>query len=285
MAEESKQTETTSKQIDPCSFSNIHEIITTATHINLTVDFTKKILSGNVDLSFECISKDKEISSIILDTRDLNINSIYITKEESKTLKYSYGPSNDKMPMFGKPLIIQLSSTLKLNDKIQISIEYSTSPNAQAIQWLNPEQTAGKKYPYLYTKCSAIAARTLLPCQDSPSAKNPYSANITVNDKNLVALMSAICDGDNKSDNKDSITYKFKQNIPCPSYLIALVVGNLEKGDIGKRCAVYCEPEMIEAAKYEFANTEKMLEIAESICGEFVWQRWDLLMLPPSFPS
>ena len=183
------------------------------------------------------------------------------------------------MVMFGKPLIIELSSSLKLNDKIQISIKYSTSPNAQAIQWLNPEQTAGKKFPYLYTKCSAIAARTLLPCQDSPSAKNPYTANITVNDKDLVALMSAISDGDNKSDNKDTVTYKFKQTIPCPSYLIALVIGNLEKGDIGKRCAVYCEPEMIEAAKYEFANTEKMLEIAESICGEFVWQRWDLLML------
>ena len=96
--------------------------------------------------------------------------------------------------------------------------------------------------------------------------------------------MSALPDGDNKAENRGTVTYRFKQPVPCCSYLIALVVGNLEKRDIGDRCAVYSEPGTIEAAQYEFGNTQKMLEIAESICGPYVWGRYDLLMLPPSFP-
>ena len=283
MAEESKQ-ESKSSIVDPCSFANNNEIKSTHTHLDLTVDFDNKILFGSVDLSFECIS-DSKVSTIILDTRELNIKSIYLTNDkDKKQLKYSLLDGNEKVPTFGKPLKIELSQSLKSKDKIKISIEYSTSPSAQAIQWLTPEQTLGKKLPYLFTQCQAIGARTLLPCQDSPSAKNTYSANITVTDKDLVALMSALPDGDNKSENKNTITYKFNQPVPCCSYLIALAVGNLERRDIGKRCAVYCEPGMIEAAQYEFGNTEKMLEIAESICGEYVWGRYDLLMLPPSFP-
>ena len=279
MASEEKQSVL---QIDPCSFSNINEIKTTQTHLNLSVDFDKKILSGNVDLSFETLSDD--VSSIILDSRELDIKSIYMTSDKDKKLKYCLLPGNDKVPTFGSPLKIELLSPLKSKDKTQISIEYSTSPKAEAIQWLTPEQTNGKKLPYLFTQCQAIGARTLLPCQDTPSAKNPYTANITVNNKDLVALMSALPDGDNKSENTDSITYKFKQPVACCSYLIALVIGNIERRDIGKRCAVYSEPGMIEAAAYEFANTEKMLDTAEKICGKFVWGRYDLLMLPPSFP-
>jgi len=281
MAEESK-----TQTIDPCSYANIHEVKCVHTHLNLSVDFEKKILFGNVDLSFKCVSKDKPISSIILDTRELDVKSVYLTTDANKTpLKHSYLPANEKVPTYGKPLNIALSTALNNDDTVQITIEYSTSPSAEAIQWLTPQQTVGKKLPYLFTQCQAIGARTLLPCQDSPGAKNTYSANISIhNNKELIPLMSALPDGDNKSENKDSITYRFKQPVPCCSYLIALVVGNLERREIDKRCAVYCEPGMIDAAQYEFANTGKMLDIAESICGEFVWGRYDLLMLPPSFP-
>ena len=283
MAEEKQQS--VPSQIDPCSFANNNEVKSKQIHLNLSVNFDKKVLFGNVDLTFECITNgDEQVSSIILDSRELDIKSIYITNDKEKKLKYSLLAGNDKVPTFGQPLKIELSSPLKSKEEIQISIEYSTSPKAEAIQWLTPEQTVGKKLPYLFTQCQAIGARTLLPCQDTPSAKCPYTANITVNNKDLVALMSALPNGDNKSDGKDIITYKFKQPIPCCSYLIALVVGNIERRDIGKRCAVYCEPSMIEAAAFEFGNTEKMLEEAEKICGEFVWGRYDLLMLPPSFP-
>jgi len=281
MTEESKQQE---QNNDPCSYSNLNEVKSTHIHLNLAVDFEKRVLSGNVDLSFKCVSK-QSVASIILDSRELNIQGVYLVKNDAQTtLKWEYLAGNAKVPSYGRPLKIALSNSVSLNDEMLVRIAYATSPAAEAIQWLTAEQTVGKKFPYLFTQCQAIGARTLLPCQDSPGAKCPYSAQVTVHDRNLMALMSALRDGDNKQDNKSQITYRFKQSVPCCSYLIALVVGNLERRDIDKRCAIYCEPGMIEAAQYEFGNTGKMLDIAESICGEYVWQRYDLLMLPPSFP-
>ena len=60
----------------------------------------------------------------------------------------------------------------------KIKIEYSTSENSTALQWLPPEQTAGKTHPYMFSQCQAIHCRSMVPCQDTPSVKSPYSAEV-----------------------------------------------------------------------------------------------------------
>jgi leukotriene-A4 hydrolase len=155
-----------------------------------------------------------------------------------------------------------------------LRVAYSTSPEASGVQWLNKEQTAGKQHPYLFTQCQAIHARTLMPCQDSSSNKSTYSADITVPEP-LVALMSAL------STEKKGNTYWFEQKVVMPSYLLALVVGDVVKEDISERCAVWSEPSMVKAGAYEFAETETFLAAAEDICGPYVWGRYDVLLLPP----
>ena len=194
MAEEAKQS---AQSIDPCSFANIHEIKSTNTNINLVVHFDKKILSGNVDLSFKCIAN--EVKTIILDTNQLDITSVYTTDNDKKTqLKYSYLDGNDKVPTFGKPLRIELTSALKSDDVVTVSIEYSTSPTAQAIQWLTPEQTHGKKLPYLFTQCQAIGARTLLVCLQTCFVYiyklcNPYPAMSRFTSREVCILCKYYC--------------------------------------------------------------------------------------------
>lgn len=54
-------------------------------------------------------------------------------------------------------------------------------------------------------------------------------------------------------DNQDGTkTYHFKQNTTIPSYLIAIAAGNLTGREIGPRSTVWCEPEMVEQAAWEF---------------------------------
>lgn len=224
LPEESKEPEQVSV-LDPCTYANLHEVKLTHTHLNLSMDFDKHILSGNADLSFKCVAK-KEVSKIILDARDLAITAVYITGDSKKSLKFGYLDGNAKVPSFGKPLQIELSTPLQSEGAVQITFEYSTSPSAEAIQWLSAEQTHGKKYPFLFTQCQPIGARTLCPTQDTPSAKNTYSAAITVSDPKLVALMSALPDGDDKAENKKTVTYTFKQ--PVCGWLLNLVVIHLK---------------------------------------------------------
>ena len=69
-----------------------------------------------------------------------------------------------------------------------------------------------------------------------------------------------------------------------PAYLVALAVGHLESRLIGPRSNVWSEPEMVEAGAYEFAETEDFIQAAEAVVGPYVWEQYDVLLLPPSFP-
>jgi leukotriene-A4 hydrolase len=183
--------------------------------------------------------------------------------------------------VFGTPVSVKLAGKALRGETVRVKIDYETSPDASAIQWLAPVQTKGGKHPYLFTQCQAIHARSMLPCQDAPSVKATYDAKVSV-PKDLVALMSA--ERGEVIENGDKKTYCFSQKIGISSYLIALAVGALVSRDIGPRSKVWSEAEMVEAGAYEFAETEKFISIAEEIVGKYVWGTYDVLLLPPSFP-
>src|SRR6185436_14049891 len=71
---------------------------------------------------------------------------------------------------------------------------------------------------------------------------------------------------------------------PIPSYLIALAAGDLAFRSLGPRSGVYAEPSVVDAAAFEFADTEPMIHAVEELYGPYRWGRYDLLVLPPSFP-
>jgi leukotriene-A4 hydrolase len=172
--------------------------------------------------------------------------------------------------------------TFATGSTFKVAVSYSTTDASAALQWLEPAQTAGKHHPYLFTQCQAIHARSLVPCQDTPFIKTTYSAKVTV-PKPLTAVMSALAEGE-VTDHGDSRSFCFTQPVPTPSYLIALGVGNLASKELGPRSCVWAEPEVVDDAQWEFAETESFIAAAEGLVGPYVWGRYDLLMLPPSFP-
>ncbi|CAH1265432.1 LTA4H [Branchiostoma lanceolatum] len=124
----------------------------------------------------------------------------------------------------------------------------------------------------------------MLPCQDTPSTKITYQAQVCV-PKPLVALMSAQRCGDEADPTDQTRTlYKFDQKVAMPTYLIAIVAGALESRDIDHRTKVWSEKELVDKSAFEFAETETMLKTAEDLLGPYVWGQYDLLVLPPSFP-
>ncbi|KAL4226486.1 Leukotriene A-4 hydrolase [Mactra antiquata] len=261
---------------DPTSFSNAHEVIVTGLDLELDIDFRSKTLQGQVNLTLEKLVDGIDV--VVLDTRDVTISSV-IDKQTGQTLEYNLG---ENVGAFGSKLTIKLPAT---GDKsCELTIQYKTSPKCSALQWLNPEQTAGKRQPYMFSQCQAIHCRSLIPCQDTPHVKCPYTARISAPTEIKVLMSALLCGSEPRSDKPGYSVYKFEQKVPMPAYLIAIVAGDIVSRDIGPRSKVWSEEELVDKAQYEFMETESMLQTAERLLGPYVWGHYDLLVLPPSFP-
>jgi aminopeptidase N len=250
---------------DPHSYANFEEVTVHHLDLDVEVDFDSRQLSGTATLSFA----DSDAETLILDTRDLDIQAV--TLDNGSEAVFRLG---DDDPLLGRPLEVSLADNSRA-----VTITYSTDPGAEALQWLAPEQTAGGLKPFMFSQSQAILARTWVPCQDSPAVRMTYDARIRVA-PGLMALMSA----ENGTVRSSDGVYEFSMKQPIPSYLLALAVGDLEFRELGPRSGVYAEPSVVDAAAWEFADTEQMIATAERLYGPYPWERYDLLVLPPSFP-
>lgn len=262
---------------DPHSFADPDQCVVTHLHLDIEIDFERKVLVGFVDLT--CEKRSPNAKYLVLDTQDLNIKRV-TQSETRKPLEHNIATVD---PIFGAKLEIQLPSSSDANTPDKIRIEYETSSCSSALQWLTPEQTSGKRYPYLYSHCEPIHARAMVPCQDTPSIKTTYTAAVRA-PKLLTVLMSAVREGEEDLGDGATKVTRFTQKVPIPSYLLALVAGRLESRKLGPRCAVWAEKEFVDLAVIDFEDTELMLTTAESLVGNYVWGVYDLLVLPPSFP-
>jgi len=202
--------------------------------------------------------------------------------DDGTPLSFTLYPIVDTKSYLGRRLEIDLPKCVNKDD-LKISISYCTTKLSSALQWLPKMQTAGKEYPYLFTQCQAIHARSLVPCQDRCGVKMTYTACVTV-PQWATCVMSALLKNTEVTSGQ-TVSSTWNQPVPISSYLLALAVGQLSKRDISKRCTVWSEPSIVENAEYEFSETEEFLSTAEAIAGkDYVWGRYDLLCLPPSFP-
>ncbi len=253
---------------DPHSFSEPSKVKINHLDLDIAVDFETKTISGTAAYDLDRINGDE----LILDTRDLTIHEIKL--DDGSTTSFVLNPISSGKDYLGRALKIKLKPETK-----KISISYSTSPNAAALQWLEPEQTNGKTWPFLFTQGQAILTRTWIPIQDSPGIRFTYSASVKVPDQ-LMAVMSA----SNPTSKSKNGKYKFEMRQPIPAYLMALSVGDLEFVKLGERTGVYAEPLILNKCAYEFSDIEKILKAAEELYGPYRWERYDILVLPPSFP-
>lgn len=238
------------------------------THLqwNAEVDFDSKTIHAEATWQIETAP---DVDILLLDTKNLTIEKVTLNNNTPAQYKLS---ENDSI--LGQALAILLQS-----GTTQVTINYKTSPDAEALQWLSKEQTAGKKYPFLFTQSQAILARSWVPCQDSPGIRFTYNATVRV-PANLIALMSAA----NPKEKKREGVYHFEMAQPVPSYLLALAVGDITYKPISNRSGIYAEPSLIDTATWEFADLEKMIAGAEELYGKYQWEQYDVLVLPPSFP-
>lgn len=252
------------------TYARPNEARVTDVAIDLTADFAGKTLSGTATLSIQTAPGAREL---VLDTRDLTIRSVTI---DGQPTAWALG---DERPHMGRPLTVALTSGART-----VVVDYQTSPNAAALQWLSPEQTAGGELPFMFSQGQAILTRTWVPTQDSPGIRQTYSARI-VAPENLSVVMSAeMLTPEGEPVGPGQRAWRFRLDNRVPPYLMAIAIGDLAFQSTGPRTGVYTEPSTLARSADELVDVESMVEAAEGLYGPYRWSRYDLLILPPSFP-
>lgn len=252
--------------MDSHTLSNYKDLPIIHAHLDLEVDFVNKLLKGSVTHNF---SEDRNTDLLVLDSKHLEVDSV---KDESgNRLNFEIGNFDE---LLGSKFSIQLNKESK-----SVTIFYQTTSKSEALDWLMPNQTAGKNFPFMYTQGQSIFTRSWIPIQDTPGLRITYSASIKT-PENMMAVMSAANPQEQHSENN----YNFEMKQPIPPYLIALAVGNLQFKAVDYRTGVYTEPTMLDECVDELSDMGKMVDVAENLYGKYDWDRYDVIVLPPSFP-
>jgi leukotriene-A4 hydrolase len=252
------------------SFARPEQARVTHVALDLRADFAAQRLSGRAALDLDVAPGAAEV---VLDTRDLTIHGVL--DERGRPLRWALGEPDS---ILGRALTVQLPRSVR-----RIVVRYETDPRASALQWLSPAQTAGRRHPYLFSQGQAILTRTWIPTQDSPGIRQTYSARIVV-PAELRAVMSAEMLTPEGEPAEGGHAFRFRMEQPIAPYLIALAAGDIAFQPLGPRTGVYAEPSVLPRAAYEFAELEQMVAAAEALYGPYRWGRYDILVLPPSFP-
>ncbi|MEM8962271.1 MAG: M1 family metallopeptidase [Acidobacteriota bacterium] len=252
---------------DPHSYANFDQVAVSHLSLDIDVDFERSVLDGTASLT---LTHHADATELVLDTRDLDIHAVRLD-DAKDAVDFTLAPADGYL---GAALRIPITSDTRI-----VHVDYTSQPQAAAVQWLSPQLTSGGEHPFLFTQSQAILARTWVPIQDTPGVRFTYDATVRVPSK-LMALMSA----ENPTEKSADGAYTFSMPQAIPSYLLALAVGDLEFRSIGEDTGVYAEPDVVDAAAWEFADTQDMIDRVEPLYGPYRWGRYDILVLPPSFP-
>ncbi|HET9480468.1 MAG TPA: M1 family aminopeptidase/hydrolase, partial [Candidatus Polarisedimenticolia bacterium] len=260
---------------DVHSFSRPDQVRVTHMELDLSVLFDRKAIEGTAVLSLDRAA-GAQGEPLRLDSRDLTILKVEATQTAGGGAEAFWAETPFTMGQKDAILGSALTVTLPPGTRA-VRLAYRTSPEATGLQWLEPAQTAGGKHPFLYTQSQAIHARSWVPCQDTPGSRITFNARVKV-PAPMRAVMAA------RQAGSEADVYSFAMPHPIPAYLLAMAAGDLDFRETGPRTGVWAEPPLLEKAAWEFADMEKMLESTERLYGPYRWDRYEVLVLPPSFP-
>ena len=161
---------------DPSSQANYEDYSMHHAAFNIVVDFEKRRLKTQVELTFRVINPS--IKELVLDTSHVLVTALKFKNADQSWTSISFELIPRKSYL-GSALKVDLSNVSIGGTEFVLSVTCETTDGCQAIQWMKKEETAGKRQPYLFSQCQSILCRSIFPCQDTPGVKFTYDAEVS----------------------------------------------------------------------------------------------------------
>jgi leukotriene-A4 hydrolase len=269
---------------DPSSYANVDQMAPSHISFDLEVNFDDSSTTGTITHTIEVL--ETNVTTVYLDVWDgLEVFTAEFRTDqvdgfaEFAVLDFAITTPN---PNIGNALSIHLPVKMVAGTEFFLRLAYKTNADTTALSWMTPSQTAGKVLPFMYSLCQLNFCRDMAPMMDTPSMKITYDATI-VAPKELAVYMSA-----NQTESMDfNATHKvssFACDIKVPSYLIAIVVGDLEVRNLNDRVRIMSEPVLLDSAVAEFSELTTAFDLVEEYLTPYIWGTYTLVIMPPSFP-
>lgn len=256
--------------VDPYSYAQPHVARVSHVALDLALDFDAHRVSGTATLDIIAAAGAHEI---VLDSDALEISSV--TDGMGRALPFAIGAVR---PGMGAPVTVEIGTARR------IVLTYRSGGEASALQWLTPDQTAGGHQPYLLSQGQPNLNRSWMPTQDSPGIRQTWEATVRAPAPLTVVMSGQRLTPAGEAAVNGQRAFRFRMDHPVAPYLIAIAAGDIAFRSLGPRTGVWTEPVMMEAAAAELSDTERMVDAAEALYGPYRWGRYDMVVLPPSFP-
>lgn len=252
---------------DQSSYSNVDQFAPSHISFNFSVNFEDSSTSGTTTQTFTVLQAN--VTTVYLDVWDgLEVSMAeFMTLEVDGYANFTEVPFEitTPNPNIGNALAVTIPVEMPMDTEFFLRFTYRTNADTTAMSWMTPDQTAGKKLPFMYSLCQLNFCRDLAPMMDTPSQKITYDATV-IAPSELVVRMSANETGSTALNDTHTVT-TFTCDIKVPSYLIAIVVGDLEIRSLSSRVNVMSEPALLDAAAEEFSELPDALDFVEEVSG------------------
>ena len=229
------------------------------------------------------------LTEVGLDCEELEISDVKINGQSVDVNKWSLVARH---PNRGKPgtqdakdmLKIKLNQVYRRSDTLQVSIHYSGKPT-RGMYFIRPDEFYPNKPLCIWTQGEPEQNHFWLPCYDYPNEMASSEMVVTV-PQELFVLSNGVLVETKTDEKKKTKTYHWKMEQPHVSYLISLVVADLQAFEMeyeGLPIISYAPRSMYNEAQMRraFGRTHEMLKLFNRLTGvDYPWPKYSQAMVP-----
>ncbi|CAN5242734.1 M1 family aminopeptidase [soil metagenome] len=253
--------------VEPLRTASDRPVDIQSIRLDLKVDVKNKTIDGRASLAFRCVRPTRTLS---LDAVDFDVKHVKVQAGGS-----TIDPA--RFTVDGKKLVVDLGSRFQAGQEGKVDVVYRLRDPKDGLHFFGPSKESPDAPLLLWSQGETSTNRYWIPCIDEPDQRQTTQIVVTV-PEGFEAISNGKLVERHANPSDKTVTFDWKQEIPHPSYLATLVVGEFDvvTHDWEGIPVVYYVPKGRSAeAEPTYGRTPEMLTYFSKIFGvRYPWAKY-----------